>query len=149
MVLELCPLCPPVRPVVAENEHWRLVLNENQATLGRVYFALKRHETDAAALAPDEVLSLWQFAGQAKRALENVFAPDHFNYLFHMNLTPHVHMHIYPRYQAPRAFAGQTFTDMHFGDHYDPQEVHTLDAVTDNLLVVTLRQAMGTQEDGE
>jgi len=149
MVPELCPLCPPARPVVAENAHWRLVLNENQATLGRVYLALKRHETDVTALAPDELLSLWQFAGQAKRALESLFAPDHFNYLFHMNLTPHVHMHLYPRYKTMRAFAGQTFTDTHYGDHYDPQEVHTLDAGTDNLLVEDLRQAIGAQEGGE
>ncbi len=74
--------------------------------------------------APAEVAALWEFAGQANRRMDSVFAPDHFNYLFHMNLTPHVHMHIYPRYQTPRLFAGQSFTDTRFGDHYDPQEMH-------------------------
>ncbi len=149
MATEPCPLCPPARPVVSENAHWNLVLNENQATLGRVYFALKRHETDAAALAPSEVLSLWQFAGQVKRALESLFAPDHFNYLFHMNLTPHVHMHLYPRYQAPRVFAGQTFTDTRFGDHYDPQEVKSVDVATDEALANAMRQAIGAVGDKE
>ncbi len=149
MATEPCPLCPPTRPVLAENEDWRLVLNENQATLGRVYFALKRHETDVTALAPGEVLSLWRFAARAKRALDSLFAPDHFNYLFHMNVTPHVHMHIYPRYKAPRAFAGQTFTDTRCGDHYDPQEVSVLDAVTDTLLVNALREALAAQEGRE
>lgn len=148
-MLTECPLCPPARPVVAENAHWRLVLNENQAPLGRVYLALKRHETDVTALAPDEVLSLWQFAKRAKRALENLFAPDHFNYLFHMNLTPHVHMHIYPRYKAERAFAGQTFADAHYGDHYDPHQARMLDTETDNLLVNILRNALAVQGDGE
>ncbi len=141
----LCPLCPPARPVLAENAFWRLALNENQATLGRVYCALKRHETDVTALAPEEVLSLWRLAGQARRALESLFAPNHFNYLFHMNLTPHVHMHIYPRYGSPRLFAGQVFADTRFGDHYDPQEINILDAATDALLVNALRQAMGAQ----
>lgn len=143
MVSEQCPLCPPTRPVLAENAFWSLVLNENQATLGRLYFALKRHETDVTALAPAEVAALWELAGQAKQALDSVFAPDHFNYLFHMNMTPHVHMHIYPRYQTPRLFAGQSFTDTRFGDHYDPQEIIILDAATDTLLANTLRQALG------
>lgn len=146
MASELCPLCPPTRPVLAENAHWNLVLNENQASLGRMYFALKRHETDVTALAPGEVLTLWELAGRAKRALGSLFAPDHFNYLLHMNLTPHVHMHIYPRYQTPRLFAGQTFTDTRFGDHYDPQETRILDAATDMVLVNALRDALSTQE---
>jgi diadenosine tetraphosphate (Ap4A) HIT family hydrolase len=149
MASELCPLCPPGRPVVAEDRYWRLVLNENQATLGRVYFALKRHETDVTALAPEEVLALWRFAAHAKRALDSLFAPDHFNYLFHMNLTPHVHMHLYPRYKTLRTFAGQTWTDTRFGDHYDPQEVRTLDKATDELLVNALREALGAQKDSQ
>lgn len=146
---DFCSLCPPARGIVAESAHWNLVLNDNQATLGRMYFALKRHETDVAALAPDEVLTLWEFAARAKRALGTLFAPDHFNYLFHMNLTPHVHMHIYPRYQTPRVFAGQTFTDTRFGDHYDPQQVHAINAMTFETLASTLRAALSAQENGQ
>ena len=48
-----CPLCRPERGAVLANDHWTLMLNENQATLGRVFFALNRHETDIAALTGD------------------------------------------------------------------------------------------------
>lgn len=142
-----CPLCSPSRGILAENAHWTLILNENQATLGRVYFALKRHETDVTALSPAEVSALWEFAGQAKGVLETLFAPDHFNYLFHMNLTPHAHMHIYPRYKTPREFAGQVFEDAQFGEHYDPQAVRTLDAATEQRLMAALQSAMAPAGD--
>jgi len=142
-----CPLCPPPRGVITENAYWTLVLNENQATLGRVFFALKRHETDVTALTPPELASLWAFAAQTKRALDTLFAPDHFNYLFHMNLTPHVHMHIYPRYAAPREFGGETFADTRFGDHYDPWEVRAVSPLTERALVAALQGALTAAKD--
>lgn len=139
---EPCPLCAPTRGVISESACWRLILNENQSTLGRVYFALRRHETDVTALTPDEVASLWVFAARTRQALSMLFAPDHYNYLFHMNLTPHTHMHIYPRYAAPREFGGQAFADTRYGDHYDPQEMRLLDADTEASLLVALRSAL-------
>src|SRR5579875_3392947 len=84
--------------VVLDNEYWTLILNDNQATLGRVFFYLKRPETDVTALTPDERESLWAFLAEVKYALTALFAPDHVNYMFLMNLDSHVHMHIYPRY---------------------------------------------------
>ena len=140
--LPLCTLCPPTRGVILADDHWTLVLNDNQATLGRVFFALNRHETDVAALSDAEVLSLWAFVREAKAALSALFAPDHFNYMFLMNLTPHVHFHIFPRYARSIEFAGQTFTDHRYGDHYDPAESRTLDASTEEALIAALRPAL-------
>ena len=137
-----CTLCPPTRGVVLRNEYWTLVLNDNQATLGRVFFALNRHETDIASFTDAEVLSLWAFVREAQAALSALFAPDHFNCMFLMNLTPHVHFHIFPRYAAPREFAGQTFTDARYGDHYDPAESRAVDAHTERLLLDSLRHAL-------
>ncbi len=140
--LPACPLCPPTRGVVLSRDHWTLVLNENQATLGRVFFALNRHETDIARLTDAEVLSLWAFVRETKSALSGLLAPDHFNYMFLMNLTSHVHFHIFPRYAGPREFAGQTFTDSRYGDHYDPTESRTLDAQIEAELIAALRHAL-------
>ncbi len=142
-----CTLCPPTRGVILENEHWTLVLNENQATLGRVFFALHRHETDIAALTPEEVASLWVFLQETKAALAALFAPDHFNYMFLMNLTPHVHFHLFPRYQNEREFIGQTWSDSRFGDHYDPDETRAMDAATEKALIAALRHEI-TQPGG-
>ncbi len=149
--LTRCSLCPPPRGVVLKNDFWTLVLNENQATLGRVFFALNRHETDIAALTDAEVLSLWAFVRETQSALSALFAPDHFNYMFLMNLTPHVHFHIFPRYAGSREFAGQTFTDSFYGDHYDPAESRVLDAGAEAKLITALRRALtqpATPADG-
>lgn len=142
-----CFLCPPTRGVVLDNDYWTLVLNENQATLGRVFFALKRHEIDIAALTPDEVASLWAFLRETKVALTALFAPDHFNYMFLMNLTPHAHFHIFPRYQTSREFANQSWTDSRYGDHYDPDETHAVDDSTRDALMAALRHEI-TQPTG-
>ena len=134
-----CPLCPPTHGVVRESDHWTLVLNENQATLGRVFLALNRHETDVLALTLNEQAELWALASEAKRALNALFAPDHYNYMFLMNLTPHVHFHLFPRYAGPREFAGQTWADSRFGDHYDPAEARPIDDATAEALIAALR----------
>jgi len=124
------------------NDHWNLVLNENQATLGRVFFALKRHETDVSALTDAECEALWEFLKQTKNALTALFHPDHYNYMFLMNLTPHVHCHIFPRYAAAREFLGQIFTDTHYGDHYDPAEDRPIDDTLRNGLISSLRMEL-------
>ena len=144
-----CSLCPPVRGVVLNNDLWTLVLNENQATLGRVFFALNRHETNIAALSPDEVASLWAFLGATKAALTALFAPEHFNYMFLMNLTPHVHFHIFPRYAGRREFAEQTWTDTRFGDHYDPDETRALDDAAEQALIAALRHELTQPRGGK
>jgi diadenosine tetraphosphate (Ap4A) HIT family hydrolase len=142
-----CPLCRPTRGVVLANDYWTLVFNENQATVGRVFFALNRHETDIAALTEDEVTSLWAFLRETKGALTALFAPDHFNYMFLMNLTPHAHFHIFPRYKEAREFAGQTWADPRFGDHYDPAEARAVDDVIMDTLAGALRHEI-TQPSG-
>lgn len=145
--LPLCTLCPPTRGAVLSNDFWTLVLNDNQATLGRVFFALRRHETDIAALSDAEVLSLWAFVRETKAALSALFAPDHFNFMALMNLTPHVHVHIFPRYADKREFAGHSFADSHYGDHYDPAENRALSADAEQQLLAALRHAL-TQPNG-
>ena len=124
------------------------MLNDNQATLGRVFFALRRHEMDIARLSDPEVLSLWTFVRETKAALTSLFAPDHLNFMFLMNLTPHVHFHIFPRYADSREFAGQTFADSRFGAHYDPDESRALTAETEEQLIASLRHALTQPADG-
>ena len=142
-----CPLCSPSRGVVLANDHWTLVLNENQATLGRVFFAFKRHETDIAALTEAELTALWASLRETKVALTALFAPDHYNYMFLMNLTPHAHFHIFPRYKEAREFAGQSWADSRFGDHYDPAEARAVDDAMMDTLASALRHEI-TQTSG-
>jgi diadenosine tetraphosphate (Ap4A) HIT family hydrolase len=132
-----------IQPVaVAEDDHWIVSLNESQATLGRVYFVSKRHETDVSALTDDETASLWYWVRRTKRALDCLFEPDHYNYMFLMNAVPHAHFHIYPRYQDARTFAGVEFVDSRWGGHYDPSEERRLDADVQASIADALRQAL-------
>jgi diadenosine tetraphosphate (Ap4A) HIT family hydrolase len=125
-----CHLCQPIRGIIAADELWTMALNENQALLGRCYFALNRHETDAISISAAEQTALFNWFRLAKSALDTLFAPDHYNYVLLMNVEPHVHAHIIARYRSVRSFRGESFVDGHFGDHYDPGATHIL---TDDL----------------
>jgi len=130
--------------VLVEDDHWIVALNENQATLGRIYLVLKRHETDVAALTSTEQSSLWSWVSSVKSALDTAFAPDHFNYMFLMNVVGHAHFHIYPRYRTARTFAGVDFTDDQWGGHYDPAAARRLDDETQEALVLALVERLRT-----
>jgi diadenosine tetraphosphate (Ap4A) HIT family hydrolase len=52
------------------------------------------------------------------RRLDRAFAPDHYNYAFLQNVDRQVHMHVIPRYAAPRELAGSVFEDPDYPDHY-------------------------------
>ena len=105
-----------------------MVLNSNQTLLGRCCFALNRHLTDATCLTEDETLALWEWFQRAKQALDLLLTPDHYNFVLLMNVEPHVHAHIIPRYASAREFGGSIFTDPDFGDHYNPAAQQYLEA---------------------
>jgi len=124
--------------VLIEDDHWIVALNENQAMLGRVYLVLKRHETDVTALTSTEQSSLWGLVARTKLALDSVVAPDHYNYMFLMNVVGHAHFHIYPRYRSARTFSGVEFSDDQWGGHYDPAAARRLENETQTALVRAL-----------
>ncbi len=121
-IVEGCALCDPgLGPVIAETEHWKLVLNKrNQSLLGKCFLTLRRHEESVTALSPEEWADLRTGTALATDALRSAFEPDHFNYAFLQNLDRHVHLHILPRYAGSREFSGEIFEDECYPDHYDP-----------------------------
>ena len=114
-----CALCSPSRNVIYINEFWTVVLNDDQGYLGRCYFALNRHETDVTRLSQPERESLWLLFGAVKSALDQIWGPDHYNYVFLMNVEPHLHGHIIPRYAVSRRFDNIEFVDGELGKHYN------------------------------
>jgi diadenosine tetraphosphate (Ap4A) HIT family hydrolase len=126
MILETCKLCRPSKGVILRAQYWTVVLNENQTLLGRCYFALNRHETDALATTMEEQAELFDLMRDVKTALDALFSPNHYNYVMLMNTEPHVHSHIVPRYSSERVFSGEVFVDGQLGDHYDPSAVKVL-----------------------
>lgn len=126
---------------IAQDDHWIVAVNENQATLGRIYLVLRRHEEDVASLTSEEQASMFRQVRRVRVALTQLFAPDHFNYMFHMNLVRHAHFHIYPRYASVRHFAGVHFHDPEYGNHYNPSAELALDIFDLGYLQMAIREA--------
>ncbi|MFL5910250.1 MAG: HIT family protein [Gaiellaceae bacterium] len=57
-----------------------------------------RHAPEPVDLRPDELTGFWSDVRIAVRAIRAVFAPCHVNYQLLGNATPHVHVHVVPRY---------------------------------------------------
>jgi diadenosine tetraphosphate (Ap4A) HIT family hydrolase len=110
-----CEICDAFGPEIGSFQYWRVAVNRDQNYLGKCIVALRRHEEDFLALNAEEREEMWEAARAVRDALARCFAPDHFNYQVLGNSVRHVHMHLTPRYTAPREFAGMTFTDEHWG----------------------------------
>jgi diadenosine tetraphosphate (Ap4A) HIT family hydrolase len=139
-----CALCSQsLEPILAEGEHWRLVLNRNQDLLGKCFLALRRHCEAVADLTSQEWAELHAQLRVTTEALWQTFCPDRFNYAFLQNQDRHVHLHVIPRYATPRVLAGEMFPDAGYPDHYavgHPARVVLVEAVEE--IVEKLRQAV-------
>lgn len=97
--------------LVAECEHWCVLLRPAQATLGALVLGHKGEATSFPAIPPGAFAEL----GPVTRAIEGglrAFLPyDKINYLMLMMVDPHVHFHVLPRYAAPPSFAGKAYPD--------------------------------------
>ena len=117
--MEQCNLCDAsLGPVIKESKYWKLVLNKNQNLLGKCFLSLRRHLEAVPELSPAEWANLQEQLGHAAQVLDLAFQPDHFNYAFLQNQDRHIHMHIIPRYEKPRVFAGVTFDDPDYSRQY-------------------------------
>jgi len=110
-----CFICDATIPDLGSFRHWSVSAANEQNYLGKCILALRRHEEDFLALRAEEREEMWAAARAVRDALMRCFAPDRFNYQVLGNSVAHVHMHLTPRYTAPREFAGMTFTDEHWG----------------------------------
>jgi diadenosine tetraphosphate (Ap4A) HIT family hydrolase len=130
---------PDPRFLIAQSERWSVVLNADQTLLGRCFLLLRRPESDVTALTDAEVTELWSVARKTKSVLASLWEPEHFNYAFLMNLDPQVHFHVIPRYKGRREFAGGTFVDGSFGDHYRVGVARPLDDDGYSAVIAALR----------
>jgi diadenosine tetraphosphate (Ap4A) HIT family hydrolase len=114
-----CSLCgSSLTRVLDETALWQVWLNVNQNLLGKLLIVLKRHEEQVAKLSAAEWLELHTQLQRTTERLRSAFAPDHFNYAFLQNQDRHIHLHVIPRYAAPREVSGIVFDDPDYPDHY-------------------------------
>lgn len=115
--MEKCAFChlDDANVVIKDYSHWTLILAERQSVLGWTLAVLKRHVLFFEELSEEELIELRQVVTDVKRALGREFRPDWFNVMQLGNATPHLHVHLVPRYKQPRRYAGRVFADPDYG----------------------------------
>ena len=97
--------------LIAEYEHWVVLLRPAQPTLGSLVLAAKSEATAFAALDPAAIAGLHETIGDIERTLAGKVGYEKINYLMLMMVDPHVHFHVIPRYDGERSACGVTVAD--------------------------------------
>lgn len=92
--------------------HWVLLLRPAQVTLGSLVLAAKSEVTAFADLPRQAFADQHQIIGDVEAMLRAWVAPQKINYLMLMMVDPHVHFHIFPRYEGMRHHDGMEYPDM-------------------------------------
>jgi diadenosine tetraphosphate (Ap4A) HIT family hydrolase len=128
---------PNLKTRILLTDHWDIGLGNNQAYFGRAYMTLRSHKGSLASLNRAEWKDFEQTVRRLERAYKNVYGAEPLNWGCYMNhafranpFNPHVHWHIYPRYEKAPALNGVAYEDPLFGNFYDNTAVRIVDDET-------------------
>ena len=97
--------------LIAEYEHWVVLLRPAQPTLGALVLAAKSDATAFGDLPAAAHAELKLATAAIETALTQAVGYAKINYLMLMMVDPHVHFHVLPRYEGERSGAGLTVAD--------------------------------------
>ena len=97
--------------LVAEYQHWVVLLRPAQPTLGALVLAAKSDATAFGDLPAEAHAELKTATAAIEAALGQAVGYAKINYLMLMMVDPHVHFHVLPRYEGERSGAGLTVAD--------------------------------------
>lgn len=97
--------------LIAEYEHWVVLLRPAQPTLGALVLAAKSDATAFGDLPAEAHAELKLATAAIESALGQAVGYTKINYLMLMMVDPHVHFHVLPRYEGERSGAGLTISD--------------------------------------
>jgi diadenosine tetraphosphate (Ap4A) HIT family hydrolase len=97
--------------LIAEFEHWIVLLRPAQPTLGSLVLAAKSDATAFGDLPAEAHAELKTVTATIEAALARAVDYSKINYLMLMMVDPHVHFHVLPRYEGERSATGVTVTD--------------------------------------
>ena len=97
--------------LLAELNHWLILLRPAQVTLGSLVLAAKGDATAYSALPPEAFAEQGVAIARIERALAGFCQYEKINYLMLMMVDPHVHFHVIPRYSGQRTWQGVAFLD--------------------------------------
>lgn len=126
--------------LVAEYDHWVVLLRPAQPTLGSLVLAAKGEATAFADLDPAAFTELPAAIADIEAALAEAVAYAKINYLMLMMVDPHVHFHVLPRYEGERSACGVTVRDAGWPKAPALGEAVELDAEAIEALAAWLRR---------
>jgi diadenosine tetraphosphate (Ap4A) HIT family hydrolase len=97
--------------LIAEYDHWVLLLRPAQPTLGALVLAAKSDAMAFGDLPAAAHAELKIATAKIEAALTGAVGNAKINYLMLMMVDPHVHFHVLPRYDGERTGAGLTVAD--------------------------------------
>ncbi|MGH6632694.1 HIT family protein [Sphingopyxis sp.] len=97
--------------LIAEYDHWVLLLRPAQPTLGALVLAAKSDAPAFGDLPAEAHAELKTATAAIEAALTQAVGYTKINYLMLMMVDPHVHFHVLPRYDGERSGAGLTVPD--------------------------------------
>jgi diadenosine tetraphosphate (Ap4A) HIT family hydrolase len=97
--------------LVAEYDHWVVLLRPQQPTLGSLVIASRSDAEAFSDLYPPAFAELSQVVSETETALRDRIAYDKINYLMLMMVDRHVHFHVIPRYDGERRWEGLSIAD--------------------------------------
>ncbi len=98
--------------LLREYDHWVVLLRPAQVTLGSLILAAKSDATAFGQLPAGAHTELAQTTAEVEATLGAEVDYDKINYLMLMMVDPHVHFHIFPRYEVSRALGGVQIVDV-------------------------------------
>ena len=97
--------------LIAEFDHWLVLLRPAQPTLGSLVLAARSDATAFAGRPGEAHAELKRVTGAIEAALARFTGYARLNYLMLMMVDPHVHFHVIPRYEGAREWGGVAFPD--------------------------------------
>ena len=125
--------------LIAEHEHWVVLLRPDQPTLGSLVLAAKAEATAFHALPPAAFAEMGAVIVGIERALKAAVDYTKINYLMLMMVDPHVHFHVIPRYEGERTAEGVTVADAGWPKAPALNEAVSLDGARIEALVAWLK----------
>ncbi len=120
--------------LVAEFDHWVVLLRPAQPTLGSLVLAAKSDATAFGDLPGAAHAELKTVTAAIEAALTRAVGYAKINYLMLMMVDPHVHFHVIPRYDGERSAAGLTIADAGWPGQPDLGSAVKIDSEADTAL---------------
>ena len=129
--------------LVAEFDHWLILLRPAQPTLGSIVLAARSEATALSDLSAAAHAEMKPVSMAIEQALRGFVGYAKLNYLMLMMVDPHVHAHVIPRYDGSRHFDGVEFTDAGWPTLPDLGSAVVLDDQQTTALVAALKRHFG------